>query len=211
MADKKPAIFIATPTVDNKFHSAYMGGLIDCVEAFRDRYNVANTLGSFLPMARDRLTLLFLNSNATHMMCVDSDIGFSAADVQKLLDTGKDFVSGVYCRKQPDRQIPAELTGESDGDLLGAKYVPAGFLQLSRSCVERMYGAYRNQTYPTPWGRATALWSTFANKENNLGAEDISFCRRWTLLDGKIWIHPGVILSHYGEHCYVPEGELRFS
>jgi hypothetical protein len=212
MGERLPALMIATPTHDNKFHSAWTAGALDCMVKFHDRIAIEHICGSFLPRSRDILTLKFLQSNATHVLYVDSDIGFSAADAQKLLDTGKDFVAGVYCRKQPDRTIPAELTGEDEGSLLGAKHLPAGFLLQSRASVERMYGAFRDLSYDTPFGTACALWSTFTDKSGSYGGEDVSYVRRWRMLGEKAWLHSGVILRHYGEQCYLPEGnELRFS
>jgi len=150
------------------------------------------------------LTARFLDSAATHMLCVDSDIGWTPADAQKLLDAGKDFVSGCYCRKQTSRDIPAELTGNREGDLLEASTVPAGFLLLSRAAVERMVGAYRHLQYKNAWGQAWALWSPMFEHGAQFG-EDTSFCLRWRGLGQKIWMHSGVILQHIGECSYVPD------
>ncbi len=182
--------------------------------AFRGRCAFDTMVGSILPRNRDILTAKFLDSPATHMLCIDSDIGFTPDDVEALLDTGLDFIGGCYPKKQPDREIPARLNGKIENGVLGVEYAPAGFLMLSRECVERMVGAYRKSEYATEHGRAWALWSppVVAPGTPYVG-EDIAFCNRWSEIGGSIWIHPGVVLSHHGDHCYMPDSNspLKFS
>ncbi len=80
-----------------------------------------------------------LRSNATHLLCVDSDIGFTAADVQKLLSARRqDFASVCTQKKTVDRLLATPLRNQRQGDLVEAHYAAAGFLLLTRSCVERL-------------------------------------------------------------------------
>lgn len=201
-------LFVGIPVHDGKIHQNCVAGMMQTQTRFANRIAFDTHLGSFLPRNRDVLTAHFLDSGATHMLCLDSDIGFTPDDVQALLDTDLDFVSGCYAKKQPDREIPAKLNGKVSGDCLGVEHAPAGFLMLSRGCVERMVGAYRKLEYQSTNGRAWGLW-----QPTNNNGEDVSFCYRWTEIGGSIWIHPGVILNHYGEHCYTPGSgvDMKFS
>lgn len=201
----EPTIFLATPLHDNRVHVQYMAGVLQALTAFAGRIRVDTQTGSFLPRSRDLLTSRFLDSPASHMLCVDSDIGWAPADAQKLLDSGKEFVSGCYAKKQPNREIPARLTGETDGSLRGCEFVPGGFLLLARECVERMVGAYRQLTYNTPHGVTWALWQSPQTPGHIGEGEDVAFCRRWREIGGQVWLHAGVVVRHYGEACYDPD------
>lgn len=204
MADQ--SLFVATPLHNGWLHSSYVAGALQAMTAFAGRIAFEVQSGSFLPRNRDILTARFLDSGATHMLCVDSDIGWVPAQAQLLLDSGKDFISGCYPKKQPDRAIPAKLLGRHEGELWQAEYVPGGFLLLSRACVERMVGAFRKLEYTHNEHRCWALWSSLFEYGGSYDGEDVAFCRRWTSIGGEIWLHQGVSLKHFGEHCFeIPE------
>src|SRR3954468_20823443 len=94
--------FRATPLHDGRVHHGYLAGAVQMSAAAPGQLIVSTYTNSFLPVSRDLLTAQFLRSPATHMLCVDSDIGWTPADVEKLLQANRDFVSGIYARKQPD-------------------------------------------------------------------------------------------------------------
>lgn len=159
--------------------------------------------GSFLPRQRDLLIRRFLDSPCLHLLCVDSDIGWHAEQAQRLIDTGKDFVSGVYCKKTPKRELPFEFI-DSEGELRRCAWAPGGFLLVSRQAIELMAVAYAGLQYEsgTPVGRATALWFPMFDPQTPYSSEDVAFCRRWTALGGEIWAHMGVKLRHHGEAVF---------
>lgn len=219
----QPTLFLCTPTHDGRVHVPYHQGCLRTTSAFHDRISIAHRAGPILPRNRDLLTDGFLDSPATHMLCVDSDIGFGPEQVQALLDLGLPFVAGTYSKKQPNREIPADYTGETRGEsfetlfangkrgekidrpLWRAKHVPAGFMLLERATVERMAGAYRQLQYQVPGlGLITGLWSPEFQQGVSYAGEDVAFCRRWTALGGEIWMHRGVVLEHHGDQVYLP-------
>jgi hypothetical protein len=107
--------------------------------------------------------------------------------------------------KNAERTLPFSWTGERDGELLGCDWAPGGFLLIARPVIERMLGAYSALQYMTEdKHRVVALWSMMFDKDTPYSSEDVSFCKRWTRLDGKIWAHPGVVLKHYGEAAFLP-------
>lgn len=203
----EPSLFVATPLGGHSVHLAWTSSMLKLAAAYSGRINVHTQVSSLLPRNRDVLTYCFLRSPATHMLCVDSDIGFKPEDVQALLATGKDFIGGTYCKKQEDRAIPAGITGRHDGPLFEAEWVPAGFLLLSRACVERLFGAYRHLDYECPpWGRVCGLWQ--ARPEAPNAGEDVSFCRRWRVIGGELWLHRGVVVEHWdGGVGYKPKAD----
>lgn len=202
MSSVVPIFFLATPLHDGRVHQAYMSGAIELARAAPGRLIIGKFTGAFLPVSRDVLTAHFLRSNATHLLCVDSDIGWAAADVEQLLRADKDFVAGLYAKKTADRALATPLRGEREGDLLQAPYAAAGFLLLTRACIERLVEAHPELAYDTPQGRAFALWSPVF--EARPYGEDAAFCKRWRALGGKIWVHSQVVVKHYGDHAYSP-------
>lgn len=204
MTGTSPIFFLATPLHDGRVHHDYMSGVIQLALAARERLIIAKFSGPFLPVSRDILTAHFLRSSATHLLCIDSDIGWGAADVEKLLAADRDFVSGLYAKKTRERPLATPLMRHHEGDLIEARYAAAGFVLLTRACIERMIEAYSELEYETPHGRAWALWSPLF--DGRPYGEDAAFCKRWRDLGGRIWAHPGVVLRHYGDSAYLPEG-----
>lgn len=201
-----PSVFIAIPVHDGRIHYATARGCFETLLGLPHAVQVEARTGSFLPMQRDDLTLQFLESSASHMLCVDSDVGFRFKDVQALFAADKDFVAGCYPKKQPDRALPVRLTDpfNQEGSLIECEFVPGGFSLIKREAVERMVGAYRKWTYRSTSGTfPVALWlPTFELGSQGYDGEDVAFCRRWRALGGKIWLHSTVWLEHYGELKY---------
>lgn len=197
-------LFVGTPVHSGSVTLAWARGAMEATSEFHGRICIETYQGSWLPRNRDALTRRFLDSGCSHMLCVDSDVAWRAEHARALLACGAEFVSGVYCRKQADRSIPASLTGAQDGPLWGAYHVPAGLLMIRRSVVERMIEAYAGLEYttaPQPPGKVWGLWTP----THSMG-EDVAFCSRWRAIGGQIWMHPGVVAGHVGEFEFLPDG-----
>lgn len=209
MSTSTSKVFVATPVRGNLVHAQYMMGMMQIAKAMPSEIEISLRLGGALPRARDDLSAFFLASTCTHILFIDSDISFTPDDVRTLLGCGKEFVSGVYSKRQGKAEIPARLTGVREGDLWEAEYLPAGFLLISRAVMERMAGAYMKLQYRTESGLRTALWAeTFGMASyggiDSYSGEDIAFCERWRQIGGQCWLHQGVLLPHVGEHTFLP-------
>lgn len=205
MGLKEPTIYVATPSFDGTVVLPWATGCMEALQQFSGRIRIDAQCGSFLPRNRDVLTAKFLESGCSHMMCADADIGWHATDLQKLLDTGKWFVSGVYAKKQPDRAIPAEFTEIREPPLVRCVYVPAGFVLLARPVVTAMIDAYPDLRYEHNGLKMSALWTPNFQAGGSYDGEDVAFCRRWTAIGGEIWMHMGVVVRHIGPHVFLPD------
>src|ERR1700709_176001 len=76
--------FLATPIHDSRVHYAYMTGVVQLSMAAPGQVIMGRYTSSYMPASRDALTDRFLRSDATHMLCIDPDIGWGPGDVQKL-------------------------------------------------------------------------------------------------------------------------------
>ena len=208
-AIRAPVYFLATPIHDNRVHYAYMTGVLQLAIALPAHVVLGRYTSSYVPASRDALTDRFLKSDATHMLCIDPDIGWDPTDVQKLTLANKDFVTGIYASKQADRMPAVALLNRREGHLIEALETPAGFMLLTRHCVERLVAAHPELVFDTPAGRVCSLWSPlFAGKPYS---EDASFCARWRALGGEIWAHTEVLVKRYGDALLTPAaaGERR--
>lgn len=196
--------FLATPLLDGRVHHAYMTGALQMSLAAPGRFIIHKSSGSYMPQNRDALTHAFLHSGATHMLCVDPDIGWGPAHVAALAQANKDFIAGIYALKQPHRAPSAALLEGREGELREALYTAPGFLLLTRSCVERLTLAHPELAYDSGSGRVCALWSP--SFEGHAYSEDQSFCARWRALGGQIWAHSGVVLKRHADTVLLPLG-----
>lgn len=217
---KLPTLYLCCPTNDKRTHSAWTMSALLTQAVFHPRVltNIEN--GTLLPRNRDIILDRFIDSGASHMLCVDGDISWHPKQIEALLDTGKPFVSGTYCKKGDSREIPAKYTGRCEGwafktlfsdgstgeklesPLWECEDVPAGFLLIERAVVEQMVGHFHNVQYKTAgFGMVPGLWHPNALAQG----EDIAFCRRWREMGGEIWMHRGVVLDHIGEYTWRPD------
>ncbi len=101
-----PSVFIATPMYGGMASGIYTASMVQLPAIFlRNRvdslYGFSST-ESLVPNARNVLTHEFLESQATHLMWIDSDIGFNAMDIVSMLIADRDIVCGIYPKKEVD-------------------------------------------------------------------------------------------------------------
>lgn len=200
-----PRIFVATPLHDARVHAVYAAGLLSAAVEHHLTWRCLN--GTGLMRQRNQLVTLFMASDCTHLLFVDSDIAWDGSGVQALLDTGKDFVGGTYCRKSTANVLTANLLPNAEGELVEATHVGTGFLLVTRAAVAKMLEHFAADTYTTGGQQHVALFQQNIHE----GTEDLSFCRRWREVGGQVWMHTGVVLPHYdGNTAYVADvTELR--
>lgn len=201
----RPRIFVATPLHDARMGHAYMhGGLSLLTSGLLADWRFIN--GTSLQRQRDQLVDQFVKSECTHLLFVDSDIGWTAEDALALLKTGKDFIGGTYAKKTFELNVAALPTDVREGELYEAKHVATGFLLVSRAGIERLLEHRKAFHYMTGGQAFTSLFHQAIDE----GTEDLSFCRFWRESGGTVWLHTGVVLAHYdGNTPYYPGEQLK--
>ena len=109
MKKKNPSVMIATPCYGGQLSEAYLHGIMSVTQsAAKNNYQVhLNTMGneSLVTRARNTLVSQFLDADDsnpdlfTHLMFIDSDIGFNGDAVTRVLLSDYDIACGVYPRK----------------------------------------------------------------------------------------------------------------
>ena len=105
---KQVTLFVATPMYGGMCAGAYAQSLLNVSSILQaEGHEVLMSFmfnESLIPRARNALAQAFMKSDATHMMFIDSDIGFDPRDVLALLalqsdDSEYDVLAGPYPKK----------------------------------------------------------------------------------------------------------------
>lgn len=169
----KPRVVIATPCFNGMLTQTYMLSVMRLMAVVGDQIELSLTLlGSDAMITRARSTLVakFLDDpQATHLMFVDSDIGFEPEQFARLFRQDKDFTAAMYPIKEIDWNrlgmrlengepvdsaginfVGTFCSGESlklDRGFATASYAGTGFQLIRRHVFERMIEAYPELKY----------------------------------------------------------------
>jgi hypothetical protein len=155
---------------------------------------------TLLEYARAWLAEKFLRSDATHMMCIDDDLGFEPTAIARMVDHDKDIVAGVYPVKTIPIYYPYEPLGPPGPDGLQlAKSVPGGFMLIKRHVMEHLAGTverfnveHNNEAMSCP-----DLYS-MVNRNAAKHGEDVMFCERAIAAGFQIHVDPAIGFVHVG-------------
>lgn len=221
-------IMIATPAHNGKVDIPYAVSFAATIGALVARgievQPLLITSGSLLVAERNRIVQAFWESECSHLLCVDSDLGWPAEAVLAMLDADKEFIAGVYPARGADHTFFLRAAKNPDGTdiregyLIKAEYIPAGFMLIARSVIEKMREAHphlyyepkdkRNNAEPGYCFFNTELW------EGEFWGEDFVFCRNARNAGVDIWVDPLIQFDHAGTvgmllDALKVEGELR--
>ena len=129
-AVKQVKLFIATPAYGGQLTLEYVMGFRALCENL-SLQNVPYCIGlvgneSLITRARNKMVASFLETDCTHLLFIDADVGFTVEDVKSLFMAGVDVVCGAYPMKRYGWQsiIEAANRGETPEQvrLAGARY-----------------------------------------------------------------------------------------
>lgn len=206
-------LFIGTPAYEGKVHVQYAMALLDTCELLRSNFIEpvvrVPVAGSLLVADRNRLIQMFWESECDYMLCIDNDLGWNPYVVPRLLNSGKDFVAGVYPSRmgqgftfRPETEEDGKIVMCPDTKLLKMNYIPAGFMLFSRKVIETMRNKYP-ELYYSPKDKRSQTESAFCffNTEvweGEFWGEDYVFCRRVRDAGFDIWVDPLIEFDHAG-------------
>jgi hypothetical protein len=217
MAVKQPPkqthVMIVTPAYSGTVHAQYATSLSDTYHLL-EQNNIKVTFriepnGSLLTASRNRLTEMFWQSDATHMLCIDSDLGWPAQAVLAMLAVDKEFIAGVYPSRLERgfifRPQYADLKTEqliNENHLVKMEAVPAGFMLIARSAIKKMRQHYPNLYYAPkdPRDKSESTYALFNTEiiDGQFWGEDYVFCKRAGAAGIDIWVDPFIQFNHAG-------------
>lgn len=213
---KSRKLFIAVPifwSVDPFFYLSSLK-LVQEIEnqGFKAQFKV-HFGDSAVGRARNHLTRLFLESDCTHILFMDSDLVFSVDHIRRILMDDAEIVGGLYPKKQEGQ---AKLVLNSlenpppcrDDGLQEVKYVGTGFIRIAREVFERMIEQYDELWYTCDESgvKEHDFWQMGVYKYQDGSrrwlSEDWYFCQRALDLGYKIWADMNILLKHSGNAVY---------
>jgi hypothetical protein len=96
-------LFVATPMYGGMAHGLYIKSCLD-LQNVMSKYGIETKFSflfneSLITRARNYLVDEFLRTDCTHLLFLDSDIGYTAQDVVALMALDKDVIGGPYPKK----------------------------------------------------------------------------------------------------------------
>lgn len=205
-------IMISTPAYDGKVFVQYAISLSETIlllagNQIQTQIHIP-TAGSLLVAERNRIVETFMNSDCTHLLCIDSDLAWPAQAVLAMIKQNLEFVAGIYpARGDTSFVFRAKLNSDNsivknDTGLLAMEYIPAGFMLLTRSVFEKMYKALPELYYEPKADQLKHLkgYCLFNTEiyEGEFWGEDYTFCRNARKSGVDIWVDPFIEFDHAG-------------
>lgn len=162
----------------------------------------------FVDAARNVLLSKFLTDypTATDLFFLDDDIGFPEHKVLEFLERDEGVVCGAYPLKKegaPEFPVILQLV---DGDLISqngmfqALNVPAGFMRLKRSVVEKLAGKAETYKFPQKDAQPRLVFNVFemGPVRGEYVGEDTMFSRKCHDAGIDLWVDPNIDFHHRG-------------
>lgn len=204
-------VAICTPTLTEP-HPAYVASLTAAkpalVAADIDHLLFLETGNPYISAARATALRKALDWGADQIVFIDHDVAFSPDDLLTLIWTPTDVCAGTYRFKKDDEEYMGELVRDPAGRVVGvtgveegtvalrATRVPAGFLKITRTGVERFMRAHPELCYGSPISFSIDLFNHGAIDGVWYG-EDYAFSLRWLALGGDLFVLPHLTLTHH--------------
>jgi len=179
---------------------------------------------------RNEIARIFMEGDWTHLLMVDGDIGYDAADAMKMIDRDVDFAAAAPPGRSlqldhfkdavrggdphPERRINRFYVEPLRGDVersqwaqdshgfLRIESVGGAFLLLKRVVFEKLAEAHPELTYKSVEGRPTVSYFEGGIVDGVRLGEDRMFCRRWRDIGGEIHLLPNCTMTHTGPFTF---------
>jgi glycosyltransferase involved in cell wall biosynthesis len=200
-------IVLCVPTLTRPYQQLLQSieDAVPALDAAGIEHQMVTEIGNpYISQARNVMLRKALDTRPDHVVFLDHDISFPPDALVRFLQAEGDVVSGTYRFKKDEEDYMGCLftdaagrpvVRESDG-AIHAEWVPAGFLRVSASAVDKFMKAYPHLTYGTAYRPFVDLFNHGAHKGIWYG-EDYAFSRNWNDCGGAIWIVPDLDITHH--------------
>ena len=230
-----PVLYIATPAYGGMISIQYASSVLQTQSALTQNGIRAyfDILGneSLVQRGRNMLVARMLKTDATHLLFIDADIGFTADTVMRLLKSGKEIACAAYAKKYTDFELIKKkvLRGDTEpvnqmgldwnvniyskaiveNGFLRCMDSATGFMMIQRDVFTRMAAKMPEiecvndilKQDGTP--KYFAFFDCIIDPENKRYlSEDYTFCRRAQNIGIDVWVDIVSPLSHVGHVVY---------
>lgn len=162
--------------------------------------------------ARDEVIDLFLQSDATRLFWIDSDMVWEPEQFMRLLALSqyREVLCAAYPAKrdQPTFYVNYEAGNLMQGQygLLDIKGIGLGFTVMHRTVIERL-AANAPKVLDDVSGKSIASVFRVDTSDGRRQGEDMAFFADIRALGHKVWLDPTVDLGHIGQKTF--RGSIR--
>lgn len=210
LAGKK--LFVGLPAYDFKVSVKMAIALAEfCVKAQQHGVSIqmSNVSGcSVVSRVRNIIVNEFLESEAEHLLMIDSDMTFNADDIFRMLawSQTKPIVAGVGVARKKEKVYFSSLDQDEDNNiimdrmgLVKVKRVGTGFIMIQRKVFEVMRDAHPEWKYMDQnTGKMLQSFFDFKSTPDGYIGEDYVFCDRAHEHGFTAWVDPTIKLGHMG-------------
>jgi hypothetical protein len=210
LAGKK--LFIGLPAYDFKISVKMAISLAEfCVKAQQHGVSIqiSNVSGcSVVSRVRNIIANEFLESQAEHLLMIDSDMTFNADDIFRMLawSQTKPIVAAVGVARKKEKVYFSSLDQDEDNNiimdrmgLVKVKRVGTGFIMIQRKVFETMRDAHPEWKYMDQnTGKMLQSFFDFKSTPEGYVGEDYVFCDRAHEHGFTAWVDPTIKLGHMG-------------
>ena len=217
-------ILIALPAYGNQVSTATFNTTIGLMQFFMQKGIGSGVTAFSYPEVSEARNILLtgwydLLPQSTHMLFVDSDMGFSPELVFEMLAFGEPMVGALYTRKCLPVQWAASGLGEDHterrGNFMKVAGLGMGCFLIRRDAIDLMLQKmpelsdtrmrYHAAKDILTSGRIIRAFDGFDNPDDRSAgrlSEDLAFCCRWRQCGGDVWAAIGHEVEHVGAYSY---------
>ncbi len=223
-------IDICTPTYNGHVTTEYTKSLLSLQKKLADKgieFNIIFDQSSLLHFSRNLMASRCLSTpDVTHVLFIDSDIGFDASTVMKLIDANLEIIGAVYPWKLLPLRYPLGQVSETEAleewisrhlgyavrgsarkytdEIYEFDGIGTGLLLISKSALRKMIRDGRVENFKVDsrpyWYSSDNYYGFFdyMTIDGHSVGEDYAFCERWRSTGGKIYGLVSEIIMHVG-------------
>ena len=213
----KPSVMIAMPCYDSVKVSTMVAVIKVIQQLAKSGVAVGiNTIKSpLIHQARNYLTSVFLNSDFTHLLFLDSDVDFEPEAVVRMLVAKKDVICTPYRVKSMEvdkKMYTVELKKDArmePGEIIEITAGPTGIMLIHRDVFKKIIEKFpdlkiKNPVFPEagPDHKYYYNFFDFTFEDGYSAGEDVSFCKLVQKLGFKIYANTASFTKHHGSYAW---------
>ena len=175
-----------------------------------------NTMKSpLIHQARNYLTSVFLDSDFTHLLFIDSDVEFEPEAILRMLVARKDVICSPYRVKSMDvnqKIYTVELKKDARmeaSDLIEITAGPTGIMLIHRDVFKKIIEKFpdlkiKNSVFPKPGPDHKYYYNffDFTFEDGYSAGEDVSFCKLVQKTGFKLYANTASFTKHHGSYAW---------
>ena len=199
-------IFLAITLYDGKIYGKCSESILkNCLSLIKEGHTVTPFHFSdlYIDRARNTCVNMFLGTDCSDIVFIDSDLDFDDDAISKLIKYDKDIVAGAYPYRKEELDYPVKLLFNEENNckdeetgLVSVECAPTGLMRINRRVFDKMAVAEDKQGIKQ-FFKTGILYDT-----PDWYGEDTYFCKEWRSLGGEIWVEPNINFGHHGSYRF---------